>query len=75
MADATITQPAADAIDRDVAKRQQCLHAIHSRLLNGMPVGLSWFPDSHAHINAVLRATREQIAREQSKLPESDPNG
>ena len=56
-------------------KRLQCLHAIHSKLLNGMPKGLSWFPDIHVHINAALRATREQITREQSRLSESDVNG
>ena len=56
-------------------KRLQCLHAIHSKLLNGMPKGLSWFPDIHVHINAALRATREQIAREQSGPPEYQPNG
>jgi len=75
MADATITPPAPDATDRDVAKRLQCLYAIYSRLLNGMPTGLSWFPDIHVHINAALRATREQIAREQSGPPEDQPNG
>jgi hypothetical protein len=75
MADATVTPPAPDAADRDVVKRLQCLHAIHSKLLNGMPKGLSWFPDIHLHINAALRATREQLAREQSGLPEDQPNG
>jgi hypothetical protein len=75
MADAMIPQLAADSIDRDVAKRLQCLHAIHSRLLYGMPLGLSRFPDIHVHINAALRATREQITREQSRLSESDVNG
>jgi hypothetical protein len=75
MADAPIALPAPDAADRDVVKRLQYLHAIHSKLLNGMPKGLSWFPDIHVHINAALRATREQIAREQSGLPENQPNG
>ena len=73
MADAMIRQPVPDAADRDGAKRLQCLHAIHSRLLNGMPVGLSWFPDIHVHINAALRATREQITCEQSRLNEGRP--
>ena len=75
MADATTTPPAPDATDRDVAKRLQCLHAIHSRLLNGMPVGLSWFPGIHVHINAALRAIREQITHELSRLPPDHPNG
>jgi hypothetical protein len=75
MADATTTPPAPDATDRDVAKRLQCLHAIYSRLLNGMPVGLSWFPDIHVHINAALRATREQITHELGRLPPDHPNG
>ena len=56
-------------------KRLQCLHAIHSKLLNGMPKGLSWFPDIHVHINAALRATREQITHELSRLPPDAPNG
>jgi hypothetical protein len=73
MADAMTPQPVPDATDRDVAKRLQCLHAIHSRLLNGMRVGLSWFPDIHVHINAALRATREQITCEQSRLNEVRP--
>jgi hypothetical protein len=75
MANATITPSAPDAADRDVAKSLQCLHAIHTRLLNGMPMGLSWFPDIHVHINAALRATREQITREQSGSPKDHPNG
>ena len=69
MADATITPPAPDATDRDVAKRLQCLHAIYSTLLNGMPMGLSWFPGIHVHSNGALRATREQTTHEQSRLP------
>ena len=73
MADATITPPAPDATEREVARRLQCIHAIHSRLLNGMPAGLSWFPDIHVHINAALRATREQITCEQSRLNEGRP--
>jgi hypothetical protein len=75
MADATTTPPALEATDHDVAKRLQSLHAIYSRLLNGMPVGLSWFPDIHVHINAALRATREQITHELGRLPPDHPNG
>jgi hypothetical protein len=72
MAEATITP---QAPDRDVAKRRQCLLAIHSKLMNDMPKGLSWFPDIHVHINAAVRATREQVAREQNRLPEDHSNG
>jgi hypothetical protein len=68
MADATITPPAPDAIDRDVAKRLESFHAIDSRLRNGMPMGLSSFPNIQVHINEALRATREEITCEQSKL-------
>jgi hypothetical protein len=40
-----------------------------------MPMGLSRFPDIHGHINAALRATREQITHEQSRLPPNHSNG
>jgi hypothetical protein len=36
-------------------------------------VSTSWFPDIHVHINAALRATREQISCEQSRLDEGRP--
>jgi hypothetical protein len=40
-----------------------------------MPTGLSWFPDIHGHINAALRATRDQITHELSRLPPDHQNG